>query len=79
MVSQIRKNACNGTNRLSQKTLMAMLPESQAVFFRNMNESTWSVYSWNPAIREACVLITTSIGTRLVTVTVPVLVVGQGD
>ena len=75
MNPQLRRRACAGEQQITQETLLAMLANTPSFpFFAGMDPATWTVFSFNPQTRVACVLITTPSGERLVSTPVPAVV-----
>lgn len=75
MNPQLRRRGCSGQQTITQETLLAMAAGTSSFdFFARMDPSTWTVFSFNPQTREACVLITNATGERLVSTSVPEIV-----
>lgn len=59
MVTNFKRRACQSTQRLSKKTLVAYLTEGskEREFFEGLNDDDWEIMSFDPDKREVCVTI----------------------
>lgn len=73
MTRIIPKRACLNFQRISKPTVIAMLtPESPEYnFLNNLEDSQWEVMSFNPYIREVCIVLYNPAGNKLISVKLP--------
>lgn len=70
MAKVFPRRACESTQRLTQDTFLAMLPDDsgQKEFYSGMARSEWEVLSFNPQRREACVTLINERGVNVTTI-----------
>ena len=77
----IFRQKCYSQQRLTQKTLIAMLPEGskQREWFEALDTEKWSITSFDSRTREACVDVQTDTGVNHVSVLLPYIDVTATD
>ncbi len=54
-MANFQKTGCPKVLRLSKSTFLAMLPEESKPFYQNMDNSIWSIASFDPKARNVCI------------------------
>jgi hypothetical protein len=65
---RIYRRACVNLQRLSKPSFLALLSDSGRSYFSSMEDEDWSIESFNPLTREACVRIHASSGNCLLSI-----------
>ena len=69
----IFRQKCYSQERLSKKTLIAMLTEGsiQRIWFESLDDEQWEITSFDSNTREVCIDVTTPSGVNHVSVILP--------
>lgn len=71
---QIIKHACGGNQRISQKTLLAMIQDTSFyALLSKIDPALWKIMSFDPMSREVCVKLTAPSGDRMISIKVPLI------
>jgi hypothetical protein len=83
MALPIERRACTSTQLIPKATFLTMLGPDPArnggvttatrAYFEGLEDNQWSIISFNTATRDTCVQVTSPVGQRLMTITLPPL------
>lgn len=73
MARIISRTACLNLQRIRKSTVLAMLTEESPEYnlLNNLEDSQWGIMSFNPHIREVCIVLYNPSGNKLISVKLP--------